>query len=159
MRECEETKDLDIINGFTSFFVYDHGVDAIIDRLDNIEKKIDALNLKEEERPIQGGQDLLEIEDDWEPFVRISTFNQYFLAYCDIGSMVSTMPKTVYDYLKLENMVDFPFRHAHANGDVSKIVGKVNNIQVQFRDKDIAVDFIILESTSQGNIVLGSNFL
>ena len=29
--ECEETRDLDIINGLSSFFVYDHGVDAIID--------------------------------------------------------------------------------------------------------------------------------
>ena len=36
--ECEETRALDIINGLSSFFVYDHGVDAIIDRLDNIEK-------------------------------------------------------------------------------------------------------------------------
>ena len=49
---------------------------------------------------------------------------------CDIGSMVSTMPKTVYDSLNLESMVDFPFYHAHANGDVSKITGEVNNIQV-----------------------------
>ena len=78
---------------------------------------IDMLSLKEVEKPIQGGQNLLEIEDDWEPFIRISIFNQDFLAYCDIGSMVSTMPKTVYDSLKLESMVDFPFYHAHANGD------------------------------------------
>ena len=77
--ECEETRALDIINGLSSFFVYDHGVDAIIDRLDEIEKKIDTLSLKEVERPTQGGQDLLEVEDDWEPFIRISIFNQDFL--------------------------------------------------------------------------------
>ena len=110
-------------------------------------------------RPTQGGQDLLEVEDDWEPFIRISIFNQDLLAYCDIGSMVSSMPKTVYDSLKLESMVDFPFYHAHANGDISKIVGKVNNVQVNFKDKNTPVDFIILESTNQGNIVLGRSFL
>ena len=64
--ECEETKALDIINGLSSFFVYAHGVDAIIDILDIIEKKIDASNLKEVDIPTQGGQDLLEIADDWE---------------------------------------------------------------------------------------------
>ena len=128
--ECEETKALDIINGLSSFFVYDHGVDAIIDRLDSIEKNIDMLSLKDVERPTQGGQDLLEIEDDWEPFIRISIFNQDFLAYCDIGSMVSTMPKTVYDSLKLVSMVNFHFYHEHVNGDISKIQGKVDNIQV-----------------------------
>src|ERR1041384_4475376 len=32
--ECNEEKSLDIINGLSSFFVYDHGVEAIMDRLD-----------------------------------------------------------------------------------------------------------------------------
>ena len=107
----------------------------ITERLDSIERNIDALSLKEVERPTQGGQDLLEIKYDWKPFIRISIFNQDFLAYCDIGSMVSSMPKTVYDSLKLESMVDYPFYQAHANGDMSKIVGKVNNIQVTSRTK------------------------
>ena len=47
---CEETKALDIINALSSFFVYDHGIDAIIDRLATIEKKIDALDLREVEK-------------------------------------------------------------------------------------------------------------
>ena len=68
--------------------------------------------------------------------------------------MVSSMPKTVYDSLKLESMVDYPFYHAHANGDISKIVGKVNNIQLHFNDKNTPVDFIILESTNQVNMCL-----
>ena len=56
-------------------------------------------------------------------------------------------------------MVDFPFYQEHANGGVSKIQGKVGNIHVRFANSDAAVDFIILESTSQGNIVLGRTFL
>ena len=157
--KCEETRALDVINGLFSLLVNYHRFDAIMGRLDEIEKKLDTLSLKEVERPTQCGQDLLEIEDDWEPFIRISIYNQNFLAYCDIGSMVSSMPKTVYYSLKFESMVDYPFYHAHANGDVSKIVGKVNNIQVHFKNKNTLVDSIILESTTQGNIVLGRSFL
>ena len=156
---CEETKALDIINGLSSFFVYDHGVDAIIDRLDSIEEKIVALNLREVEKPKPIREEILEIQDDWEPFIRISIFNQDFLAYCDIGSMVSTMPKTVNDSLKLESMVDLLYYHERGNGDISEIQGKVNNIQVCFAKRNAAVDFIILKSTNQGNIVLGRDFL
>ena len=65
----------------------------------------------------------MEIEDDWEPYVKINIFNQNLLAYCDIGSMVSTMPKTIYNSLNLASMVDLPAYHEHANGDVSKIQG------------------------------------
>src|SRR4051812_15118211 len=102
---------------------------------------------------------MLEIVDDWEPFVRISIFNQDFLAYCDIESMVSTMPKNVYNSLKLLSMVDLPRYLEHTNGDISEIQGKVNNIQVRFAKRDVAVDFIILKSTNQGNIVLGREYL
>ena len=102
---------------------------------------------------------MLEINDDWKPFIRISIFNQVFLAYSDIGSMVSTMPKTVYNSLNLFSMVDLPCYHEHANGVISEIQGNVNNIQVWFAKRDAAIDLIILKSTNQGNIVLGRDFL
>ena len=69
------------------------------------------------------------------------------------------MPKTVYDSLELESMVDLLYYHEHANGDISEIQGKVNNIQVRFAKRDTTVDFIILKSTNQGNMVLGRSFL
>ena len=69
------------------------------------------------------------------------------------------MPKTVYDSSKLASMVDLLYYHEHANGDISEIQGKVENIQVHFAKRDAAVDFIILKSTNQGNIVLGRTFL
>ena len=130
-----------------------------MDRLDSIEENIVALNMREVEKPKPIREEILEIEDDWEPFIRISIFGQNFLAYCDIGSMVSTMPKTVYNSLKLESMVDLLYYHEHANGDISEIQGKVDNIQVRFAKRDAVVDFIILKSTNQGNIVLGRDFL
>ena len=73
--------------------------------------------------------------------------------------MVSTMPKTVYDSLKLVSMVDLPCFHDHYNGNLYDIKGEVKNIQVQFGKRDAAVDFFIMESTNQGNVVLGRDFL
>ena len=54
---------------------YDQGFDTVIDRLATIEKRIDALDLKEGEKPKPPKEEMLEMEDDWEPFVRIMIFN------------------------------------------------------------------------------------
>src|SRR3954464_2815139 len=100
---------------------------------------------------------MLEIDDDWEPFVMISISNQDFLAFCDIGSMVSTMPKLVYDSLKLD-MDKLSSYHEHANGDKSEVKGKVKKVQVAFLHRIAPMDFFIMEP-NQSNIVLGRNFL
>src|SRR4051812_47818457 len=69
--ECDETRALDIIHGVSSYFIYDHGFDTIIYRLATIEKRIDALDLREREKLKSNKKDILGIDDDWEPFVRI----------------------------------------------------------------------------------------
>ena len=116
---------------------------------------IGKLNLNEIERPLQEGQVLTELENDWEPYIYIRIDNQSFLAYCDLGSMISTMPKMVYDYLKYENVTD----HPHAHGTISKIKGIVKNVQVSFHNKTIHIDFMIMDKEEQGNIVLGRSLL
>src|SRR4051812_44932895 len=78
--ECDEARALDIIHGLSSYFVYDHGFDTVIDRLATIEKRIDALDLKGE-KPKYNKKDMLEIYNDLEPFVRINISNKDFLAY------------------------------------------------------------------------------
>src|SRR3954469_21628173 len=98
--EGDEARALEIIHGLSCYIVYD-GFDTVIDRLATIEKRIDALDLKEVEKPKPPREEILKIENDWEPFVRISISNQDFLAFCDIGSMVSIMPRNIYDYLNL----------------------------------------------------------
>src|SRR4051812_15395794 len=100
---------------------------------------------------------MLEIDDDWNPFARISISNQDFLAFCDIGSMVSTISKIVYDSLKL-NMDNLSSYHEHTNGDVSEIQGKLKEVQVTFLKRVATVDFFIMEP-HQSNIVLGRGFL
>ena len=56
-------------------------------------------------------------------------------------------------------MVNFSTYHEHANGDVSKIQGEVKDVQVMFAKRNATVDFVIMESVNQGNIVLGRDFL
>src|SRR3954470_19469318 len=76
--ECDEARALEIIHGVSSYFFYDQGFGTVIDRLDTIEKRIDALDLREGEKPKPPGEEILEIEDDWEPFVRIIISNKVF---------------------------------------------------------------------------------
>src|SRR4051812_29392309 len=118
--ECDEARALEIIHGLSSYFVYD-GFDTVIDRIITIEKKMDALDVKEVEKLKPPREEILEIENDWEPFVRIVISNQSFLAFFDIGSMVSIIPRFIYDSLNLANLDKFPSIHEHSNGDISEI--------------------------------------
>src|ERR1041385_8477217 len=122
--ECDEARALDILHGLSIYFVYDRSFDTVIDRLVTIEKRMDALDLWKLEELKPNKKEMLEIDDDWEPFVRISISNQDFLTFCDIGYMVSSMPKVVYDSLKLD-MDKLSSYHEHANGDISEVKGKV----------------------------------
>ena len=114
--------------------------------------------MKEGEKPKPPREEISEIEDDWEPFVRISISNQNFLAFCDIGSMVSIMPRVIYDSLNLVNIDKFLSFNEHANGNVSEIQGRAKDVQFMFLKRSVAVDFFIMKP-NQGNIVLGRDFL
>src|SRR3954465_3944776 len=155
--ECDEARALDILHGLSSYFVYDRSFDTVIDRLATIENRMYALDLRKVEELKSKKKEMLEIDDDWEPFVRLSISNQDFLAFCDIGSMVSTMPKLVYDSLKL-NMDNLSSYHENSNGDISEIKGKVKEVQVTFLKRVATMDFFIMEP-NQSKIVLGRDFL
>ena len=77
--ECNEARTHEIINGLANLIVNDPRVECVIDRLNVIEEKLDTLNL--EEKTMLHGLDLLQIENDWEPFVRIEIYDQSFLAF------------------------------------------------------------------------------
>src|SRR3954462_12115713 len=129
--ECDEARGLEIIHGLSSYFVYG-GLDTVIDRIATIEKKLDAIDFKVVEKSNPPRQEILEIENDWEPFVRIVISNQNFLAFCDIGSIVSIMPSFIYDSLYLASMDKFPSLHEHSNGNISEIQESVKDVQVMF---------------------------
>ena len=73
--ECDEARALEIMHGLSSYFVYD-GFDTIIERIATIEKRLDALDFKEVEKPNPPREEIMEIENDWEPFVRVVISNK-----------------------------------------------------------------------------------
>src|ERR1041385_9507657 len=87
--ECDEDRALEILHSISSYFVYDRSIDTVIDRHATIEKRLDALELGKVEEIKSNKKEMLVIDNDWEPLVRISISNHGFLALCDIGSTVS----------------------------------------------------------------------
>ena len=75
-----------------------------------------------------------------------------------MGSMMSTMPRMVFDALNFGDLFDYPFYHTHSDGSCSKIYKRINEVQVTFHSKTTLVDFAVLESKAQANIVLGRSF-
>ena len=69
--ECEDTKALNAINGLVRLLSEDIDKKAIHDKLDKIIEMIGKLNLNEVERPLQSGKVLTELENDWEPYIKI----------------------------------------------------------------------------------------
>ena len=59
--------------------------------------------------------------------------------------MMFTMPKVVFDALNFGDMFYYPFYHPHVGGSTSKIIRRVNDVQVTIRNKITPIDFIILE--------------
>ena len=100
--EYDEIKYLHIIDGLVAFPM-NTKIDGITDRFGKIENILSNLYVKEEEKTLKSDQ-ILEIEGDREPYVKIVIKEQTFLAYCDVGSMMCTMPKIVFDSL---NFGDF----------------------------------------------------
>ena len=110
----DEMESLRIING-SVVFPMNEKTDGILDRSDKIEKKLCGLNSNGIEKSSKNDQ-TLEMYGDWEPYIPIEIDNKRFLAYCDIGSMMSTMPMTVYNTMNFGHLFDYPLYHSHSNG-------------------------------------------
>ena len=124
--EYDEIKSLHIIDGLVTFPM-NTKIDGITDRLGKIENILRNPNVKKKEEALKSDQ-ILEIEGDREPYVKIEIKEQTFLAYCDVGSMMSTMPKMVFDALNFGNLFDYPFYHTHSDGSCSKIYKRINEV-------------------------------
>ena len=150
--EYDAAKAYKILNGLSIFPMIDES--GMITKLEKIEKALDELtlshNLKE--------QPLVELKNDWEPFIEISIGSEKFRAYCDLGSTMSIRPKMVYDLLNYDNMVNYPVFHFHDDGTIAKSIGIINDVKITIQNKTVPVNFMIL-AKSPDNIVLGRSFL
>ena len=57
--ECDEARSLDIIHGLSNYHVYGSVFDTIIDRVATIERRTDALDLREREKPMVDKEQIL----------------------------------------------------------------------------------------------------
>ena len=100
----------------------------MLTRLDKIERSLNDINLSNPAKE----QPLVELKNDWEPFIEIIIGGEKFHAYCDLGSPMSIMPKIVFDLLKLDGMVDYPVFHFHTNGTIMKSLGIIDRSNLDF---------------------------
>src|SRR3954466_12089918 len=59
--ECDEARAFDIIHGLSSYFVYDHSFDTVIDKLATLERIMDALDLRKVDEPKLNKKNMLEV--------------------------------------------------------------------------------------------------
>ena len=107
--EINELQSLRIINGLV-VFPTNEKTDGILDRLDKIENILCDLSLNGMEESSKNYQ-ILEIDGDCEPYIPIEINDRRFLAYCDIGSMMSTMPRMVFDTMNFGDLFHYPLSH------------------------------------------------
>ena len=62
---------------------------GVLTRLDKIERSLNGINLGNHAKE----QPLVELKNDWEPFIEIIIGSEKFDAYCDLGSLMSIMPR------------------------------------------------------------------
>ena len=104
--EIDEMESLRIINGLVVFPINEK-TEGILDRLDEIENNLCDLNSNGIEESSKNYK-ILEIVGDWEPYIPVEINGRRFLAYCDIGSVMSTMPRMVYDTMNFGDLFDYP---------------------------------------------------
>ena len=112
--EIDELESLRIIKGLV-VFPTNEKTNGIHGRLDKIENILCNLNLNGIE---EGSKDyqILEISGGWEPYIPIEINDQRLFAYCDIGSMMSTMPRMVFNAMNFGDLFNYPFCHSHSDG-------------------------------------------
>ena len=90
--ECDEARALEIIHGLSSYFVYD-GFDTVMDRLATIEKKIDALDLKEGENPKPPKEEILEVEEIRNLLLKLVSLTKTYLLIVILDPWFLPCPK------------------------------------------------------------------
>ena len=91
--ECDEARSLEIIHGISSYFVYDQGFNTVIDRLATIEKRIDALELKEVEKPKTPREEIFEKEGDWNLLLKLVSLTKTYLLIVILDPWFLPCPK------------------------------------------------------------------
>ncbi|KAK1650265.1 hypothetical protein QYE76_068070 [Lolium multiflorum] len=101
------------------------------------------------------------LEDGWEPIIKMK-FNDFECnALCDLGAIISVMPKKIYDMLDLPPLKNCYLDVNLADNVKKKPLGRIDNVHITVNNNLVPVDFVVLdiECNASCPIVLGRPFL
>src|ERR1043165_4320201 len=103
----------------------------------------------------------INLEDGWDPMIRIKLNNFSCFALCDVGDSTSVMPKGMYDMLELKPFDPCTFGVRLVDSSVKKPLGKIDNVLIIVNDNYVPVDFTIMDIECEPScpIILGRPFL
>ena len=94
-------------------------------------------------------------EDPGCPTIGCSVERQYFNnALCDLGASVSVMPRAVFEKLNYRKLSPTPIQLQLADGSIRHPIGVAEDILVRIQGAYIPVDFVVLETDTEGDATL-----
>src|SRR3954464_276815 len=101
------------------------------------------------------------LEDGWDPMIKIKLNNFSCFALCNVGASTSVMPKRMYDMLGLKPFDPCSFGVRLVDSSVKKPLGKIDDVLIIVNDNYVPVDFTIMDIECEPYcpIILGRPFL
>src|SRR3954471_17302339 len=101
------------------------------------------------------------LDDGWDPMIKIKLNNFSCYALCDVGASTSVMPKRMYDMFELKPFDSCSFGVRLVDSSVNKPLGKIDDVLTIVNDNYVPVDFIIIDIECEPlcPIILGRSFL
>src|SRR5215216_2841408 len=101
------------------------------------------------------------LHDEWEPTIKFQIKNYECFALCDLGSSVSTIPKSLCDVLGLTDIEECSLNLHLADSTIKKPMGRINDFLILANRNYVPIDFIVLDIDCNPScpIILGRPFL
>ena len=99
--------------------------------------------------------------DEWEPTIKIKIKYHECYALCDLGTSVSTIPKTLCDIVGFHDLDDCSLNLHLADSTIKNPMGRINDVLIIANRNLVSVDFIVLDIDCNLScpIILGRSFL
>ena len=96
-----------------------------------------------------------------ETYIKVKIKNYLCFALCDLGSSVSTIPKSLCDVLGLTDIESCSLNLHLADSTIKKPMGRINDVLILANGNYVPTDFIVLDIDCNPScpIILGRPFL
>ena len=103
----------------------------------------------------------IKLHDEWEPNIKFKIKTYECFALCDLGSSVSTIPKSLCDVLGLTDIEECSLNLHLSDSNIKKPMGRINDVLILANRNYVPIDFIVLDIDCNPfcQIILGRPFL